>query len=66
MTDQDIELIRKDMEEEIRSQIQNNREVLQDSKISWDIKVLKAEFYEYRDIYRYRGSLFSIGYFKIP
>jgi len=47
MTDQDIELIRKDMEEEIRSQIQNNREVLQDSKISWDIKVLKAEFYVY-------------------
>jgi hypothetical protein len=44
MTDQDIELIRKDMEEEIRSQIQNNREVLQDSKISWDIKVWKTEY----------------------
>ena len=47
MTNQDIELMRKDMEEEILSQIQANQQVLQDSKTSWDLKVfslLKQDF----------------------
>ncbi len=39
MTPQDIELKRKEMEEEIFTQIQNNQQILQDSKISWDTKV---------------------------
>jgi hypothetical protein len=39
MSSQEIELKRKQMEEEILSQIQNNQKSLQDSKISWDIKV---------------------------
>jgi hypothetical protein len=39
MTDQDIELKRKEMEVEILTQIDNNKQVLQDSKISWDTKV---------------------------
>lgn len=39
MTSQDIESMRKDMEEEILSQIQANQQVLQDSKTSWDLKV---------------------------
>jgi len=40
MTNQDIELMRKDMEEGILSQIQANQQVLQNSKTSWDLKVL--------------------------
>jgi hypothetical protein len=40
MTNQDIELMRRNMKEEILSQIQNNQQTLQDSKISWDIKVM--------------------------
>lgn len=44
MTSHDIELKRKQMEEEIRLQIQNNQKILQDSKISWDVKVFKNSF----------------------
>jgi len=40
MTNQDIELMRKDMEEGILSQIQVNQQVLQNSKTSWDLKVV--------------------------
>ena len=40
MTHQDIELMKKDMEEEILSQIQANQQVLQGSKTSWDLKVI--------------------------
>jgi hypothetical protein len=40
MSNQDIELMRKDMEEEILSQIQANQQVLQESKTSWDLKVI--------------------------
>jgi hypothetical protein len=40
MTNQDIELMRKDMEERILSQIKANQEVLQDSSTSWDLKVI--------------------------
>lgn len=40
MTNQDIEAMRKDMEEGILSQIQANQQVLQDSKTSWDLKVI--------------------------
>lgn len=40
MTNQDIELMRKDMEEEILSQIQANQQALQHSKTSWDLKVI--------------------------
>ncbi|CAF3137222.1 unnamed protein product [Rotaria sp. Silwood2] len=42
MTDQDIELIRQQTENEILTQIQNNQKILQDSKISWDIKLKNA------------------------
>ncbi len=42
MTTQDIEVKRKQMEEEILSQIRNNQQILQDSKISWDVKVMKT------------------------
>lgn len=41
MTNQDIEAMRKDMEEGILSQIQANQQVLQDSKTSWDLKVIE-------------------------
>ena len=40
MTNQDIEAMRKDMEEGILSQIQANQQVLQESKTSWDLKVI--------------------------
>jgi len=40
MTNHDIELMKKDMEEEILSQIQANQQVLQGSKTSWDLKVI--------------------------
>jgi hypothetical protein len=40
MTIQDIELRKKQMTEEILLQIQNNQNILQDSNISWDAKVL--------------------------
>ena len=39
MSVQDIELVRKQMEEEIQSQIQDNQKLLLDSSISWDDKV---------------------------
>ena len=39
MTNQDIETMKKDMEQEILSQIQANQQLLQDSKTSWDLKV---------------------------
>ena len=42
MTSHDIELKRKQMEEEIRLQIQNNQKILQDSNISWDVKVFNS------------------------
>jgi len=41
MSSQEIELKRKQMKEEILSQIQNNQTILQDSKISWAIKVYR-------------------------
>jgi len=41
MTPQDIELRKKQIEEEILSQIKNNQKILQDSKISWDTKVIR-------------------------
>jgi hypothetical protein len=40
MSNQDIALMRKDMEQEILSQIQANQQVLQESKTSWDLKVI--------------------------
>ena len=40
MSNQDIESMKKAMEEEILSQIQTNQQVLQDSKTSWEIKVI--------------------------
>ncbi|CAF3662340.1 unnamed protein product [Adineta steineri] len=43
MTNQDIELMRKEMEEEIRSQIQENQQILQNSKTSWDLKLKQAQ-----------------------
>ncbi|CAF3629264.1 unnamed protein product [Adineta steineri] len=43
MTDQDIEIVRKQMEEEINLQIQNNQKTLQDSNISWDTKLKNAQ-----------------------
>ena len=39
MTSQDVEQMRREMEEEILSQIQNNQQILQDSKTSWESKV---------------------------
>ena len=39
MSTQDIELMRKDVEEGILSQIQVNQLILQDSKTTWDLKV---------------------------
>ena len=39
MSTQDIELMRKDIEEGILSQIQVNQLILQDSKTTWDLKV---------------------------
>lgn len=39
MTNQDIELMKKELEEEILSQIQNNQQLLQDSKTPWESKV---------------------------
>lgn len=39
MSTQDIEIMRKDVEEGIRSQIQTNQLLLQDSKTTWDLKV---------------------------
>ncbi|CAF4324903.1 unnamed protein product, partial [Adineta steineri] len=44
MTNQDIELMRKEMEEEIRSQIQENQQILQNSKTSWDLKVIYSYY----------------------
>jgi hypothetical protein len=41
MTSQDIELRRKQMEEEIIFQIQNNQKIIQDANISWDTKVFR-------------------------
>ncbi len=41
MSSQEIELKRKQMKEEILSQIQNNQTILEDSKISWAIKVYR-------------------------
>jgi len=43
MTNQDIELMKKDMEQEILSQIQANQQVLQNSKTSWDLKVISID-----------------------
>ncbi|UJR26288.1 hypothetical protein I4U23_007626 [Adineta vaga] len=43
MSSQDIELMRKDMEEGILSQIQANQLVLQDSKTTWDLKLKEAQ-----------------------
>ncbi|UJR22741.1 hypothetical protein I4U23_025773 [Adineta vaga] len=43
MSEQDIEVVRKQMEEEIQSQIQNNQKLLQDSKLSWDVKLKNAQ-----------------------
>ena len=40
MTNQDIDLMKKEMEEEILSQIQANQQILQNSKTSWDLKVI--------------------------
>ncbi len=54
MTPQDIELKRKEMEEEIFTQIQNNQQILQDSKISWDTKVY--------DIYLIHCNYISVLY----
>ena len=39
MSTQDIELMRKDIEEGILSQIQVNQLILQDSKTTWNLKV---------------------------
>jgi hypothetical protein len=47
MTNQDIELMRKDMEEGILSQIQVNQQVLQNSKTSWDLKVVFLNYDSY-------------------
>jgi len=47
MTSQDIESMRKDMEEGILSQIQVNQQVLQGSKTSWDLKVIYLCCYYY-------------------
>ncbi|CAF0889778.1 unnamed protein product [Adineta ricciae] len=43
MSVQDIELARKQMEEEIQSQIQDNQKLLLDSSISWDDKLKNAQ-----------------------
>jgi hypothetical protein len=48
MTSQDIESMRKDMEEGILSQIQVNQQVLQGSKTSWDLKVIYLFCYYYK------------------
>ncbi|CAF1186858.1 unnamed protein product [Rotaria sordida] len=48
MTNQHIELMRKNMEEEILSQIQANQQVLQNSKTSWDLKLKNARLDEKR------------------
>ena len=41
MTWQDVEQRKKQMEEEILSLIENNQQILQDSKISWEKRVLE-------------------------
>ncbi|CAF4338572.1 unnamed protein product, partial [Rotaria sp. Silwood2] len=46
MTSQDIELMRKNMQEEILSQIQANQQMLQNSKTSWDLKLKNAQLDE--------------------
>jgi kinesin family member 1 len=45
MTNQDIEAMKKEMEEEILSQIHNNQQILHDSKTSWEAKVSRIEFF---------------------
>ncbi|CAF3182883.1 unnamed protein product [Rotaria socialis] len=46
MTNQDIEAMRKKVEEEILSQIQVNQQMLQSSKTSWDLKLKNAQLNE--------------------
>ncbi|CAF0816111.1 unnamed protein product [Adineta ricciae] len=43
MSTQDIELMRRDVEEGILSQIQVNQQLLQDSKTTWDLKLKQAQ-----------------------
>ncbi|CAF4626294.1 unnamed protein product [Rotaria sp. Silwood1] len=50
MTGQDIELMRKHMEEEIVSQIQANQQMLQNSKTSWDLKLKNAQLNEKKSL----------------
>ncbi|CAM4741050.1 unnamed protein product [Rotaria magnacalcarata] len=50
MTNQDIEAMKKNTEQEILSQIQTNQQMLQSSKTSWDLKLKNAQINEKKSL----------------